>query len=324
MLVQKETATTLGSGKKKTIVFEDGQHWLESIFYPMEECPASSLNIIGKPLIVYNIEKLLLEHKQIDHIMLPEGFSHTVDIIQDNFPFIQIDEYKNSSVLTQDEAITVPLNSVVIKLKPNNHIIRFLVYPWDILKAMHDILDVEVTETIVSKNASVAESSIVKGPCIIEEGVIIDDFTKIIGPTYIAKNSRVGTGNLVRNCMIGKDSSIGFGCEVGRTFLAGKDIISHHNVILDSIIGYDNWFGGFVGTTNVLLNKETVKYRLDNMLVSTGLTHFGSVIGHSCAIGAGVIILPGRFVPPNSIIQAGTVFSKSAEISSSPKSISQS
>jgi NDP-sugar pyrophosphorylase family protein len=322
LLVHKEAATTLGSDKKRTIVFENGQHWLENIFYPMEECPASSLNIIGKPLIVYNIEKLLLGHKQIDHIMLPEGFSDTGDIVQNNFPFIQIDEYKSGSILTQDESLMVPLNSVVIKSKPDNHIIRFLVYPWDILQAIHDILDVEVTETIVSKNASVAESSIVKGPCIIEEGAIVDDFTKIIGPTYIAKNSRVGTSSLVRNCMIGKDSSIGFGCEVGRTFLVGKDIISHHNVILDSIIGYDNWFGGFVGTTNVLLNKEIVKYKLGNMLVSTGLTHFGSVIGYNCAIGAGVIILPGRFVPPNSTIQAGTVFSNSTANSSAPKATS--
>ena len=321
MLVQKETGA-LNSDKKRILVFENGPHWLDNIFYSMEECPASSLNVLGKPLIVYNIEKLLLEHKQIDHVMIPEDFPHTADIIQDNFPFIQIDEYKNESNLTQDESVMIPLNSFVIKSKHNNYNIRFLVYPWDVLKAMRDILDVEVTETIVSKNASVAESSIIKGPCIIEEGVIIDDFTKIIGPTYIEKNSRIGTSNLIRNCMIDKDTTIGFGCEVGRTFLAGKDIISHHNVILDSIIGYDNWLGGFVGTTNVLLNQETVKYKLDNVLVSTGLTHFGSVIGDGCAIGAGVIILPGRFVPPKSIIQAGTVFSNSTKILSAPKSTS--
>ncbi|HEV2193183.1 MAG TPA: hypothetical protein VGR54_06150 [Nitrosopumilaceae archaeon] len=312
MLVQKETATKLND-KKKTLVFENGQHWLENTFYPMDDCPASSLNVIGKPLIVHNIKKLLLEHKQIDHIMLPEGFSHIANIIQRNFPFIQINEYKNGNALTQDQFLTIPLNSAVIKSESGNYIIRFLVYPWDVLKAVREILDTEITETMISKNVSVAESSIVKGPCVMEEGVVIDDFTKIIGPTYIEKNSRVGTGSLVRNCMICKDTSIGFSCEVGRTFLVGKDIISHHNVILDSIVGYDNWFAAFVGTTNVLLNKETVKYKLGSMLVSTGLTHFGSVIGHGCAIGAGVIILPGRFVPPNSILQAGTIFSKSTE-----------
>ncbi len=321
LLVQKETPATLGD-KKRSIVFENGQHWLDNTFFRTSDCPASSLNIIGKPLIVYNIENLLLEHKQIDHVMLPEGFSRTADIIQDNFSFIQINEYKADSILTQDESVIMPLNSVVIRSKPNNYVIRFLVYPWDVLRAMRDILDAEVTETMISENTSIAESVIVKGPCIIEEGVAVDDFTKIIGPTYIEKNSRVGTSSLVRNCMINKDSTIGFGCEVGRTFLMGKDKISHHNVILDSIIGYDSWLGGFVGTTNVLLNEEMVKYRLGNRLVSTGLTHFGAVIGHSCAIGAGVIILPGRFVPPNSIVQAGTVFSNSTEILSASKPVS--
>jgi bifunctional UDP-N-acetylglucosamine pyrophosphorylase/glucosamine-1-phosphate N-acetyltransferase len=60
----------------------------------------------------------------------------------------------------------------------------------------------------------------------------------------------------------------------------------------------------------VLLNEEIIRFKIGDTLVSTGLNNFGSVIGHNCAIGAGTIILPGRFVPPNSIIQAGTVISK--------------
>jgi acetyltransferase-like isoleucine patch superfamily enzyme len=35
---------------------------------------------------------------------------------------------------------------------------------------------------------------------------------------------------------------------------------------------------------------------------STGTDHFGAVVGKNCAIGASVIILPGRHVPANSII----------------------
>jgi UDP-N-acetylglucosamine diphosphorylase / glucose-1-phosphate thymidylyltransferase / UDP-N-acetylgalactosamine diphosphorylase / glucosamine-1-phosphate N-acetyltransferase / galactosamine-1-phosphate N-acetyltransferase len=34
-----------------------------------------------------------------------------------------------------------------------------------------------------------------------------------------------------------------------------------------------------------------------------GTDHFGAVVGNNCAIGASVIILPGRHVPAN-IIQA--------------------
>jgi UDP-N-acetylglucosamine diphosphorylase / glucose-1-phosphate thymidylyltransferase / UDP-N-acetylgalactosamine diphosphorylase / glucosamine-1-phosphate N-acetyltransferase / galactosamine-1-phosphate N-acetyltransferase len=45
------------------------------------------------------------------------------------------------------------------------------------------------------------------------------------------------------------------------------------------------------------------KNRIGEILVSTGTDHFSAVVGNNCAIGASVIILPGRHVPANSIIQ---------------------
>ena len=103
---------------------------------------------------------------------------------------------------------------------------------------------------------------------------------------------------------------MGFGCEIARTVMVGNNKISHHAVILDSIVGQNTWMGAFVGTTDLLLNNETIKYKLGDALVSTGLEHFGAVMGFNSAIGAGTIILPGRSIPPNSILQAGTIFSK--------------
>jgi len=276
------------------------------------ECPASSLFVIGKPLIVYNVEKMLLENKSIDHIMLPEGFSRTVELLQTTFPFIQIDEYKNEtkSLFNSDESLRIPINSAVLRSSSTGYVIKPIVFPWDVLKITLDILVAEIKETSISKDASIADSTILKGPCVIEEGVFIDDFNKLVGPVYVGRNSRIGTGNLVRRCVIGNDSSVGFSCEVARSILVGKNRISHHDVILDSIVGQNTWLGAFVGTTNVLLNGESVKYKRGNIMVSTGLEHFGSVMGYNCAIGAATIILPGRFVPPNSILQAGTIFSK--------------
>ena len=98
-------------------------------------------------------------------------------------------------------------------------------------------------------------------------------------------------------------------CEVARSYLAGKNNLGHRNVILDSIIGESIWMGGYVGTTNVLLNGKNVKYKGGDKLVDTGQQNFGAVIGDGCKIGAGVIILPGRYIPPNSTIQAGTLVS---------------
>jgi bifunctional UDP-N-acetylglucosamine pyrophosphorylase/glucosamine-1-phosphate N-acetyltransferase len=310
--MQITSAANLPISKKRTILFENHQNWVENLLVESGECPASSLFVIGKPLIVYNIEKLLLENKSIDHIMLPEGFSRTAELLQTRFPFIQIDEYKNEikSLLNPDESLRIPLNSAVLRSSSTGYTIKPIVYPWDVLKITLEILKTEIKETSISNDASIADSTILRGPCVIEEGVFIDDFNKIVGPVYVGRNSRIGTGNLVRNCVIGNDSSVGFSCEVAKSILVGKNKLSHHDVILDSIVGQNTWVGAFVGTTNLLLNDETVKYKLGNMMVSTGLQYFGSVMGYNCAIGAGTIILPGRFVPPNSILQAGTVFSK--------------
>ena len=85
---------------------------------------------------------------------------------------------------------------------------------------------------------------------------------------------------------------------------------SHQNVILVSIIGENIWFGGYSGTANVLLDRRNVKYQIGNSLINTGKDHFRAVVGNNCAIGASVIILPGRQIQPNSTIQAGTIVGK--------------
>lgn len=309
-MLKNETINRLNTSKKKTLVIGTSTNWLDNIFYAKDDSKISMLKIMGKPLILYNIEKLLL-HYDIDNIVLPENFSSVSNMIQDNFPSIQIVESQGNNIKTESDSVKMSINSVVTKPKgADNYVVRKIVYPWDILKIMHEVLNAEVASTMISKNSSIAESAIIKGPCVIEDGASVDDFSKIIGPIYIGKNSKIGTSSLVRHSMMGDDTIIGFNCEIARSFFMGNTRIAHLDVVLDSIIGQDCWLGGFVGTTNVLLNKEIIRYKLDGVLVSTSLDQFGSVIGYNSAIGAGTVILPGRFVPPNSTIQAGTIFSK--------------
>lgn len=310
-MLQNETACNLDADNKKTLIVESAVNWLDDIIYSKDDSRISLLKIMGKPLILYNIAKLLYLKYNISNIILPENSLHLANLIQDEFPFIQIDEQKKQDKLAASDSVRMPINSVVTKPKgTDQYAIQKMVYPWDILKVMHDVLNADVTSTAISKNASVAETSVIKGPCVIEDGVSVDDFTKIIGPIYLGKNTKIGTGTLARHSMMGDDTVIGFNCEIARSFFMGNSRIAHLDVILDSILGQDCWLGGYVGTTNVLLNKETIRYKLDGLLVSTGLDQLGSIIGYNSSVGAGTIILPGRFIPPHSTIQAGTVYSK--------------
>jgi hypothetical protein len=98
--------------------------------------------------------------------------------------------------------------------------------------------------------------------------------------------------------------TLGFSCELVRSYFAGHDKISHQNVILDSIIGENVWFGGYSGTINVQPNRKNIKYKIDDVLIDTGADCFGAVVGNDCTVGASVTILPGTQILPTSLVQA--------------------
>lgn len=204
--------------------------------------------------------------------------------------------------------IRMPVFSIIYLDSEGKPVIDEIKYPWDFLKSIQKLLNHEITSSVISTKAKIANTVIIDGPCIIEKDVVIDDFVKIKGPCYIGSGSFIGMGSLIRNSILEQNTSIGFNCEIGKSYFAGHDKISHHNVILDSIVGENVWFGGFTGTANVLLNKRNIQYKINGELKDTGIDHFGSVIGDNCCIGASVIILPGRRIPSNTHIQAGTVF----------------
>ncbi len=277
----------------------------------------------------------------VDTVCLPDEFSDASRLIQDYFPTINLKEFCDNSGyessvtvevpfdiyrqlarinMSRNGSFEIPINSLIHHsslLKGNssnstdgNLAVDVITYPWDFLRAVQDVLHNEITHTVISPMATIAKSSIITGPCIIEDDVIIDDFCKIIGPLYIGSGSFIGMSSLVRKSMFGINTRIGFNCEVAKTYFEGHDRIAHQNVILDSIIGRNVWFGGYSGTANVLLDRKNVRYQIGHDLVDTGTDHFGAVVGNNSTIGASVIILPGRHIQPNTIIQAGTIVGK--------------
>jgi acetyltransferase-like isoleucine patch superfamily enzyme len=298
-----------------SIIFEKTHHHLEGI---LSDDPGrnsyASIDFLGKPLFIYNIEKLIEIFGKINHLFLPVGMSEQISRIAESFPDLQIDEYNESSAPGSKDALKIPLNSLIIQDLNGGCAISSLVYPWDILTAMEYVLETEVNTKNIAKDVSIEAGSVIDGPCLIKPGVSIDSFCKIKGPVYIGPGSKIGTGSLVRNTMMGSGCTIGFSCEVARSYVTGFDTFPHYDAILDSVVGEHTWMGGYVAITNVLLNNKLVRYRIDGKLVDTGLSHFGAVIGHNCTIGAGVVILPGRYMPPRSFVPPHRLFSSAEEL----------
>lgn len=304
-----------------------------SWFSPIEDevIPTISAKIMGQHMVLRNITLLNTIFK-IRFIEIPPELCSLKNLILQYFPSTNVSIAKTRHVLekssnrnsssqigshatesltalvnSESSTMTIPFNSILHLNKDGNIVVDEILYPWDFLKSVQEILEMEINSSLISPKAKISKTSIIEGPCIIEDGVVIDDFCKIKGPVYIGRDSFIGMGSLVRNSILEQNTRIGFNCEIGKSYFSGNDKISHHNVILDSIVGHNVWFGGYSGTANVLLDRRNVRYKVNNTVVDTGTDHFGSVIGDNCCIGASVIILPGRKVLPNSHIQAGTI-----------------
>ncbi len=293
------------------------------------ECPAAYLEIAGKPLIIHNIDVANRAlKKKVTDVAIPYKFKSAMEIIKAHYRRLDVMEldddhdgskgldfiYGNSATDMSSGSFQLPINSIVKSSSTgadaNNNInltVDLITYPWDFLAAIQNLLRETITTTYISPTAKVSKTCIIEGPCIIEDNVVLDDFCKIKGPCYIGQGSLVGMCSLVRGSMLGKNTRIGFNCEVAKSFFSGDAKISHQNVILDSVIGKNVWFGGYSATTNVLLTRGNVKYQIRGILCDTGTDHFGAVVGNNSSIAANVLILPGRQIPPNSMIQAGTI-----------------
>ncbi len=302
-----------------------------------------SLGLFGIPLITRNIDilkslftiKSIVVPKKLDLLSSLIDSSIKIEIEDFNYQknnrhkeiditnkkvFIKSEKHHDAKynddcnlkiTISSNKVITLPCNAIIgINSTPKKIIFYRFTYPWEFLDAVLDLLQNEIRKPIISKKASVAKTAIIEGSCIIEDNVVIDDFAKLKGPVYIGKGSFIGMGSLIRNSMLNYNTNIGFNCEIAKTYFAGNTKISHHNVILDSIIGKNVWFGGYSGTANVLLTRKNIYYKIKGKLLDTGRDHFGAVVSNNSSIGASVIILPGRQVPPDSIIPAGTVFEK--------------
>ena len=306
---------------------------MDSLSIDKDEASMSSLKVLNQPIVVRNlgiVKRILNIHR----IKVPSECRAVLRLIQDNFPKISVDEYDTNNNNDHDETPTdtstsarsfkvsikgdmncleIPLNSALwySQLEKDNILVNPIVYPWDFHYTVQKILREELTEASVSPNVSIAKSTIIDGPCMIEDGVTIDDFCKIKGPTYIGKESFIGMSSLIRNCMIGSKTHIGFNCEVGRSYLLGHDKIPHQNVIVDSLIGENVWFGAYSATDNVLPQEEIITYEINKgKAIDTGMDHFGAVIGNNCTISTSVTIFPGRHIHPGTVVSPDTIVTR--------------
>lgn len=188
-----------------------------------------------------------------------------------------------------------------------------LKYPWHLLK-FQNILFSELKSKI-DPSATVAKTAILdetNGPIVIEAGAKVGDFTKVVGPCYLGKNTLVGDYSFVRQSSLEEGSVVGANTELVRSIILENSTL-HFSYLADSIVGPNNQIGAGIITANKRLNRESVITMVKGIKTDTGLKALGIITGEGAKLGIGLNTMPGVLIGSEAKIFPGLTISKNVE-----------
>jgi NDP-sugar pyrophosphorylase family protein len=133
------------------------------------------------------------------------------------------------------------------------------------------------------------------------EGSYVHRGAIIYGPAIIGRNTVIRSSACLRgHVMIGDDCTIGHGVELRQLLVLNQVRIPHLNIILTSLVGNRAWIAGTAHTINFRLDGQKIKVRvpIEGKIhaLSTGQSHFGSVIGDDSSVGVMTALQPGTII----------------------------
>lgn len=192
-------------------------------------------------------------------------------------------------------------------------------YPWEVLPCIQSFilelgaaLDPEVYEKRgediwIAKDAKIAPTASISGPCIIGRGAEVRQCAFIRGSAIVGEGAVVGNSTELKNVI-----------------LFNKVQVPHYNYVGDSILGYKAHMGAGSITSNVKSDKKLVVVKSGDEKIETGLKKFGAMLGDEVEVGCNSVLNPGTVVGRNSniyplssvrgVIPAGHIYKNSSEV----------
>lgn len=183
-----------------------------------------------------------------------------------------------------------------------------LKYPWQVLEVGKYFLGL-LKKKISGRNVFIDKTAIIEGKVFLGEGVKVYQYTKIVGPCYIGKNTVVGNYSLIRESMIGDDCLIGGYSEVTRSYLGDK-VYLHRNYIGDSVIENNVLFGAGAVCANFRFDEKEIYSKVKKELINTGRKKLGAIIGSNVKIGVNASLMPGVKITGGSFIMPSSFVNK--------------
>lgn len=164
-------------------------------------------------------------------------------------------------------------------------------YPWEALDKIKDtILAIGATLSLdeydhpaedvwIAKDAKVAKTASITGPCIIGKG------TEVRQCAFVRGNALVGDGAVVGNST-----------ELKNVILFDNVQVPHYNYVGDSILGYKAHMGAASLTSNVKSDKKLVVINNEGDRIETGRKKVGAILGDRVEVGCGSVLNPGTII----------------------------
>lgn len=163
-------------------------------------------------------------------------------------------------------------------------------YPWDVLEANKRVLS-KINDNVLGK---IEDNVILHKPIVINENARIKSGSYIVGPVFIGEGSIIGPNAYIRPyTSIGKNVKVGNSCEVKNSIIMDNSKIPHLSYVGDSIIGVGCNLGAGTITANIRLDESTIKLKISNKKIDSGLRKLGVIMGDYVKTGINVSIMPG-------------------------------
>ena len=190
-------------------------------------------------------------------------------------------------------------------------------YPWNLFEFVEAMM--EDRRENISADADIAESAVISGDVIVEDGATIYENATVKGPAYIGEDVVVGNNTLIRDhTALERGVTVGANTEIKNSvFLPDSSI--HSEYFGDSIVGHDTKIGAGTITANRKFRKDGERPEIESNLMEkdysqeSGRTFLGAIIGDNVDIGVNVSIMPGVQIGADARIGPGTVVEKNVE-----------
>ena len=169
-------------------------------------------------------------------------------------------------------------------------------YPWEVLREISGFI-LELGPTLgddyickdgniwIAKDAKIAPTASITGPCIIDSGAEIRHCAFIRGSAVIGKNCVVGNSVEVKNAILFDGAQV-----------------PHFNYVGDSILGWRAHMGAGAVTSNVKSDKTNVSVTFGDAKYATGLRKFGAMLGDNVEVGCNSVLCPGSVIGRNATV----------------------